>query len=159
MDYGINSSLVNEVLAFSKKPQVEEHSDISNRIIIINDLNQAEQLAYEEVFGEDEYSWKDIRELEMSEVWGNYYAMMEDKRPEGLEELLEIISDNLRESSLYNDFFDDVTADLNNCAINRAINGKNCSFFEDLFKIYQIGAIPCGWEGNYPEGRIVAYKK
>lgn len=33
----------------------------------------------------------------------------------------------------------DIVADLSNCAINRAINGKTSSFFEDIFKAYQYG--------------------
>ena len=151
------NNLVDEVLLFSKNPQVDEHQVISIRII--NDLEEAERLAYEEDFGEDEYNWKDLRELEMSEVWRKYYAISENKRHKGLEGISEIISVNLRESSFYSNFFNDVVADLNNCAISRVINGKSNSFFENLFEIYQFGAIPCGWEGNYPEGRIVAYKK
>ena len=94
----------------------------------------------------------------MSEVWSNYYGVSENERPKGLENLLEIISDNLRKSSFSSNFFNEVVADLNNCAINRAINGEISNFFEDLFEVYQSGAIPCGWKGNYPEGKIVAYK-
>ena len=157
MDCGMYNNLVDEILLFSENPQVDEHRDISNRII--NDLEKAERLAYEEDFGEDEYNWKDLRELEMSEVWRKYYAISENERRKGLDGILEVISVNLRESSFYSNFFNDVVADLNNCAISRAINGKSNSFFENLFEIYQFGAIPCGWEGNYPEGRIVAYKK
>lgn len=95
----------------------------------------------------------------MSEVWGIYYAMPENEKPKGLEELLEIIDDNVRKSSFkYSIFYNDVVADLTNCAINRAINGKSSSFVEELFEIYQLGAFPCGWDGDYPEGKIVAFK-
>ncbi|MGH1038809.1 hypothetical protein [Bacillus wiedmannii] len=159
MNYGEFNNLVEEVIQFSKKFQSELTNNISNEIVIINDIKKAEHLAYDEIFGENEYNWKDIRELEMSEVWGIYYAMPENEKPKGLEELLEIIADNVRKSSFkYSIFYNDVVADLTNCAINRAINGKSSSFFEELFEIYQLGAFPCGWNGDYPEGKIVAFK-
>ncbi|NMD71267.1 hypothetical protein HHO41_13265 [Bacillus sp. DNRA2] len=159
MNYGIFNILVEEVIQFSKNFQGALTNNASKKIVIIKDIKKAEHLAYEEIFGDDEYNWKDIRELEMSEVWGTYYAMSENEKPKGLEELLEIIADNLRKSSFkYSIFYNDVVADLTNCAINRAINGNSSSFFEELFEIYQFGAFPCGWDGNYPEGRIVAYK-
>ena len=159
MNYGEFNNLVEEVIQFSKKFQSELTNNISNEIVIINDIKKAEHLAYDEIFGEDEYNWKDIRELEMSEVCGIYYAMPENEKPKGLEELLEIIDDNVRKSSFkYSIFYNDVVADLTNCAINRAINGKSSSFVEELFEIYQLGAFPCGWDGDYPEGKIVAFK-
>lgn len=96
MNYGVFNNLVEEVIQFSKKFQSELTNNISNEIVIINDIKKAEHLAYDETFGEDEYNWKDIRELEMSEVWGIYYAMSENEKPKGLEELLEIIADNVR---------------------------------------------------------------
>ncbi|KAB7673112.1 hypothetical protein [Bacillus sp. B1-b2] len=159
MNYGVFNNLVEDVIQFSKNFQSQHSNNISNKINIINDIKKAEHLAYDEIFGEDEYNWKDIRELEMSEVWGIYYTMSENEKPKGLEELLEVIADNVRKSSFeYSIFYNDVVADLTNCAINRAINGKNSSFFEELFEIYQLGAFPCGWSGDYPEGKIIAFK-
>ena len=71
----------------------------------------------------------------MSEVWGIYYAMSENEKPKGLEELLEIIADNVRKSSFkYSIFYNDVVADLTNCAINRAINGKSSSFLKNCLR-------------------------
>ncbi len=75
-----------------------------------------------------------------------------------MEEILEVIATNVRKSSFNNIFFNEIVADLNNCAINRAINEKTKSFFENMFEVYQYGAIPCGWAGDYPKGKIIAYK-
>lgn len=159
MNYGVFNNLVEEVIQFSKNFQSEQTNRIPKNIIVIDDIKRAEHLAYDEIFGEEEYNWKDIRELEMSEVWGIYYSMTENEKPKGLEELLEIIADNVRKSSFKNSiFYNDVVADLTNCAINRAINGKSNPFFEKLFEIYQFGAFPCGWNDDYPEGKIVAFK-
>ncbi|MGH1049046.1 hypothetical protein [Bacillus sp. SRB_8] len=101
MNYGVFNNLVEEVIQFSKNFQSEPTNNISNKIVIINDIKKAEHLAYDEIFGEDEYNWKDIRELEMSEVWGIYYAMSENEKPKGLEELLEIMV-------LVQTFFEDI---------------------------------------------------
>ncbi|MER2010609.1 MAG: hypothetical protein ABS939_24565, partial [Psychrobacillus sp.] len=99
MNYGLFNNLVEEVIQFSKDFQSEQTNKFPQNIIIINDTKKAEHLAYEEIFGEEEYNWKDIREMEMSKVKGLYYAKSENEKPKGLEELLEIIADNVRKSS------------------------------------------------------------
>nr|WP_245831720.1 hypothetical protein [Oceanobacillus senegalensis] len=68
MDFGVFNNLVEEVIQFSKSFQSELTNNISDKFVIINDIKKAEHLAYDETFGEDEYNWKDIKELEMSEV-------------------------------------------------------------------------------------------
>lgn len=56
---------VQEVVDFSKDFQFSSLTKkLLNKIYIITDMRQAEFLAYEEVYGEDEYTWTDIRELE-----------------------------------------------------------------------------------------------
>lgn len=32
-----------------------------------------------------------------------------------------------------------------------------CVFYENVLKIYLAGQLPCGWDGKYPEGRIMVY--
>lgn len=32
-----------------------------------------------------------------------------------------------------------------------------CAFYENVLKIYLTGQLPCGWDGKYPEGRIMVY--
>ncbi|MGG4610742.1 hypothetical protein [Providencia sp. Me31A] len=34
---------------------------------------------------------------------------------------------------------------------------KKSLFFEQLIVIYELGHIPCGWEGNWPSGKIIVY--
>ena len=46
MDYGKYNNLVEEVILFSKNPLIKEQSNISNRIIIIDDFQVAEYLTY-----------------------------------------------------------------------------------------------------------------
>ncbi|KYD06490.1 hypothetical protein [Bacillus atrophaeus] len=160
MNFGQNHNLVEEVIDFSKsfKPIKSDH--ISNFTKIINDKEKAEYLAYEEVYGEDEYTWRDIREIEMSEVWERFYELEDDQKPKNIDALLNIFAENIRSASTdFNPFFEDIVADLNNCAINRAINGNTDNFFEKVFEIYKAGYFPCGWNGDYPNGGFIALKK
>lgn len=93
----------------------------------------------------------------MSEVWNKYYELVDDQKPQNLDMILDIFSENVRSATTeFNTIFEDIVADLNNCAINRAVNGKIDNFFEKLFKIYKAGYVPCGWDGDYPNGSFIA---
>jgi hypothetical protein len=59
----------------------------------------------------------------------------------------------------YADAREDIAADLQHCAMNRALHGLvPDSFWERVWEIYRQGAWPCGWEGEYPQGRIVIFQ-
>ncbi len=105
MNFGKYHNLVEEVIEFSKTFKPIKSVNVSNFTKIINDQKQAEYLAYEEVYGEDEYTWKDIREIEMSEVWGRFYELEDNQKPENIDSLLDIFSENIRSASTgYNAF-------------------------------------------------------
>ncbi|WP_176343922.1 hypothetical protein [Priestia aryabhattai] len=154
------NTLVEEVIELSKNyGQVSLEKEDVDKIQVIYDYGKAEYLAYEEVYGEEEYSWKDIRELEMSDVWERYYDLTDAEKTCELEEIVEVIAENLRQSlEGYDAFFEDIVADLNNCAISRAVNGTENNFFESIFKLHRSGYLPCGWSGDYPDGGIIAYR-
>lgn len=157
MKYGHYHNQVKEVIDFSKTFKAVASHDISYFTKIINDEEKAKYYAYEDVIGEDEYAWKDIKENEMSEVWGKFYELNDDQKPQNLDMLLKIFSENVRSATTeFNTFLEEIVADLNNCAINRAVNGKTDNFFEKLFKIYKAGYFPCGWDGDYPYGSFIA---
>ncbi|WP_069838565.1 hypothetical protein [Bacillus sp. F56] len=160
MNFGKYHNLVEEVIEFSKTLKPINSVNVSSFTQIINDQEKAEYLAYEEVYGEDEYTWKDIREIEMSEVWERFYELEDNLKPEDIDALLDIFSESIRHASTeFKTFFEDIVADLNNCAINRAINGNTNNFFEKVFEIYKAGYFPCGWNGDYPNGTFVVFKK
>lgn len=73
-----NYYLVEEVIDFLKIFKFIILNDICYFIKIINDKEKVKYYVYEEVFGEDEYMWKDIKENEMSEVWGEIYELNDD---------------------------------------------------------------------------------
>jgi len=104
-------------------------------------------------------AWKDIRELKMSDVWERYYDLTDAEKPRELEGIVEVIAGNLRQSLQgYDAFFEDIVADLNNCAVSRAVNGTKNNFFEIIFKLHRSGYLPCGWCGDYLDGGIIAYR-
>lgn len=57
----------------------------------------------------------------------------------------------------YIDIFEEIIGDLHMCALNRLVNGKVDNFYERIFEVYKLGGWPCGWEGEYPEGRVIVY--
>lgn len=99
MNFGKYHNLVEEVVEFSKTFKPINSVDVSNFTQIINDQEKAEYLAYEEVYGEDEYTWKDIREIEMSEVWERFYELEDNQKPENIDALLDIFSESIRHAS------------------------------------------------------------
>ncbi|HEB2439422.1 hypothetical protein BTTOUR_21525 [Bacillus thuringiensis serovar toumanoffi] len=52
---------------------------------------------------------------------------------------------------------EEVERDLEMCALNRLVNGKVDNFYEKVFKVYKMGGWPCGWKGEYMEGKMIIY--
>ncbi|MED1013141.1 hypothetical protein P4T54_27165 [Bacillus mycoides] len=160
MKYGIHTKLVEEVIRFANSMQDIQKTVVPEDVAIINDFIEAKKFAFYEIFGEDEYTWSDIRQIEMGKVKGKLYKLDPSQKPNGLEEVTEEIANGLRNqlTDSYSDFFENVVVDLRNCAINRAINGQSENFYEQIFNIYKAGGFPCGWKGDYPDnGKIIAY--
>ena len=40
---------------------------------------------------------------------------------------------------------------------NLAASGMPFQFFQRLLPAYEDGHLPCGWEGEYPQGRLVVF--
>jgi len=71
---------------------------------------------------------------------------------------LETVWADLRESnSLKDSLFSDIDADLFNCYLNNKYK-KNHPFWNMIEDAYFKGGWPCGWEGKYPEGKLVVFK-
>ena len=51
----------------------------------------------------------------------------------------------------------EIYEDLRSCIQSRKVCGYQHDFFERMFKIYELGGWPCGWEGKLTEGRFIAY--
>lgn len=57
-----------------------------------------------------------------------------------------------KENALDNEITDMVKRDLCWAAVEKALNKPG--FFTGLLDVYRDGHFPCGWEGDYPEGRF-----
>jgi len=160
--FGGNTTLVEEIIKSVEKMDLYKHNSIEiKNILIINDYEKAKFLAYDKQYkmnSENGYSWVDIRELVMSDVNGDKYKIKnynEFKKKINYIELT--IEKNLNIDKKYEETWDDAYADIVNCAICRAIYGKNNSLFEKLYNVYKSGGWPCGWEGDFPEGKLIVF--
>jgi len=61
------------------------------------------------------------------------------------------------EEGLKDSLFSDIDADLFNCYLNNKYK-KNHPFWNMIEDAYFKGGWPCGWEGKYPEGKLVVFK-
>ena len=158
MIYGKYTDLVNEVIEFAKVGQIFVPTATETAgITVVRNFEQALKMAKQQTYGDAEYLWTDIREMEMSRVKAVGYTIAEfaqskEKLAENIKLFTMFIRRRLDEQ--HRDLLDDVVADLYNCAVARAIQGNSPGFFETLLDVYKTGGWPCGWDGNYPQGRI-----
>jgi hypothetical protein len=163
IDIGKNSHFVIEVLDLidSKALLHPSNSTLSNGHII-DDLELAKFFAWDKVYGQDEFTWSDIRSEKMSEVWEIVY---EDENhihiDRKLSAVLEEVTSSLERQldTYHKELLDDIASDMKGCIYSRAFQGVNSTFFEKILTIYQDGGWPCGWHGDWPEGEISIYKQ
>lgn len=53
--------------------------------------------------------------------------------------------------------FDPLIGYLTYIIKHRAIEGVRLGYWETLYSVLKTGGCPCGWIGDYPEGRLVVY--
>lgn len=161
MKYGPNTELVDEVIEFAKSGQILSGDGQLGAWDIVNDFADARRIAWEAVVGNEELLWTDIREKEMSEVRGRS-CEIEDfgEYRDNLSPLLKTFTLYLRRQlpKQYQDILDDAIGDLYNCAFNRCVYGETDNFFETVFAAYRAGCWPCGWQGDYPSGRLRVFR-
>lgn len=128
---------------------------------IIHDFEQANFYAFEMMDFEGEMegmTWTDIRERQSSKVLGLLYKEPDYKRY--FKEILDMAvpeADEITYSEEALSIEDEIYEDLCLCIRCRRICGYRNIFFEGMFKIYELGGWPCGWEGKLTEGRFIAY--
>jgi hypothetical protein len=161
MNYGVFSKEVEEVVQFVKTGQLFKPSNkLPEGVAAIYSFEDAMDSAWNKTYGKAEYLWTDIREQEMRPIEKTLYEIPDrDVISDNLTACIETFYQHIRRQ-LPNDMMkilDDVLADLDNCAQARAAFGTASKFFETQFKIYRAGGWPCGWQGDYPEGKMLAY--
>lgn len=160
MNFGTNSLLIKEVMDLIKKRNILSSNQITNQgIVIIHDFNQAEMYAWSQDSDEVETVWEFVKSKETESIVDKIYnqGLVSEQ-----EEIFSFFSniENYSKDFIpfeYIDINEEVEGDLTMCALNRLVNGKTNNFYEKLFEVYQSGAWPCGWEGQYPKGNIIAF--
>ncbi|MBA4020313.1 MAG: hypothetical protein C0483_24390 [Pirellula sp.] len=160
MSFGENSELIDEVIAFAKGDGLLGSSEPkATSWEVVHNLDDAKRIAWETPIGDEELLWTDLREQQMAQVRSGTYGNarlsgIEDVLSEQLSTLTTLMERRLDDQ--HEELVNDVVGDLLNCAFNRAVNGTN-GFYEQLFDAYRAGGWPCGWDGNFPSGRLIVY--
>ena len=137
-------------------PICEDKCD--NEFKIIHDFEKADYYAFEEDYG-DEGNWTDLREG----IWAEVYSKMDDiennKELDISNRIYDVchppIPQYLNDEAI--EVYNEISGDLEFCLISRLISGKSNKFLENIFKAYLTGGWPCGWEGNFPKGKLIVY--
>ncbi|WP_199065711.1 hypothetical protein [Chitinimonas sp. BJB300] len=164
IDIGENTNLVLDVLNFLTSGNLLNPSGkayLSNGFI--DDLETAKSFAWEKFYGEDDYTWSDLRSEKMSEIWDVIYAEKEkyvevdNQISSLLDEISRVVQVQLDHQ--HKDLLDDIVSDIQSCLYSRAVFGKENFFFEQILFVYLNGGWPCGWKGNWPDGKLIGYFK
>ena len=164
MKYGENTKLVEEVIEYIQKRSLFDRNDIKlhellHDIEMIHDFDKAQELAWSQDLDVTQIVWDDMKSDESAKLLeGTYNPNMESKK----DMLYEVFSDNY---NYYQEFIsidhinilEEVERDLEMCALNQLVNGKLDNFYEKVFEVYKMGGWPCGWKGEYMEGKMIVY--
>lgn len=145
---------LSEVVTFAESgPLLRPPAPIEgDRMHVVYDFDEARDFAYRRYLtdADDALNWTDLREREAGQV---------DAGPEVeplWETFLAAIPPRLQEP--YDAVVDDIVADLFNVAASRAAFGPGDRLFDRVWDAYRRGGWPCGWEGDYPQGRLIVYQ-
>ncbi|EIT84460.1 hypothetical protein A374_15082 [Fictibacillus macauensis ZFHKF-1] len=159
MKFGKNTQLVEEVISFITNLQFFNNENLLNRdVVMVNQYERAQELALSQDLDEVENVWEDIKSSEGGEIIGQLYEHDLNSMERPIREIIQS-SENHPDDFVvqYIDIFEEIIGDLHMCALNRLVNGKVNNFYERIFEVYKLGGWPCGWEGEYPQGRIIVY--
>ncbi|MCB2357417.1 hypothetical protein [Clostridium estertheticum] len=158
-----NMKLVEEVIKTVIDMKLFSKKSLSNvDAIEINDYEKAEYLAYEnldyQIENENGYSWIDLRQLEMGRLESEKYKYENHSYfDEVMIKYKSMLLKSITIRKEYEESYDDIYSDLADCLICRGLYGDNDSLFEKMYIVYKSGGWPCGWRGNYPEGKLIAF--
>jgi hypothetical protein len=164
--FGKFTKEVEEVLAFANSDKLLSGGKLHEGIdgIVIRDVKEIPTDEDYEKHNDDRMLWRDILDNEAAVFCG-----IESETARGeysydrafLSNLVLQLTDTYREAfpkrykKRYLD--QDIPGVLVNIVHCRIVMGKDNKFYETLFKVFQSGGYPCGWQGNYPQGKLIAY--
>lgn len=160
--FKINDNLVKESLSLVESIRLftTKQNNVEG-IVEYDDFEKCKEFAYdydEYLIDEEYFTWQDIKDSQMASVkeevykYEDYKGINEELRKIGIKNISKIILSNECK-----EIWDDVYSDLINCIKTRAIEGKDNFFFEKIFEVYSSGGWPCGWEGNFPNGKMKVF--
>jgi hypothetical protein len=166
LKYGSNTEKVQDVLDFAcRGPILNGTAHLADKShVVVDDFDRAMCWARNQDIEEDgdegRLTWEDVRSEEMAKVHEKKYALLgfdpvEPEPGELLTALFECLSDTV--PPRYDAILNDVIGDLHGCAYARALDPAGNAFFERLLSIYRSGGWPCGWDGHYPDGKLVIF--
>jgi hypothetical protein len=126
--------------------------------LVVKDWAEAARWAYSQD-APPETIWLDLREQQSAKLNGRLYRDKADLKPEANRikaEFSDTVYPRLMKTPLQT-IVDDVLADLQSVAINRLLGGDVAPLLEEIFTAYRAGGWPCGWDGEYPLGRLVVF--
>jgi len=145
---------LSDILAFVESgPLLRPSAPIAgDGMHIVYDFDEARDCAYRRYLtdADDALNWTDLREREAGQIdggtevealWETFVAAIPPRVPEP-----------------YADVVDDIVADLFHAASSRAAFGEGDRLFDRMWSAYRQGGWPCGWEGAYPDGRLIVYQ-
>lgn len=142
----------------NKLDKISSGLPINHPCSVIEDLSDALDFATGQCLDGKE-DWTDLRENQSAEVLGQAYKI------DGGSELLDVIFKHWEsfEYSLPDRFItsganNEIEADFLFIAKSEKIKSISSSFFAMLLDFYKAGYWPCGWEGDYPNGKLLVHK-
>ncbi|MBP1994273.1 hypothetical protein [Paenibacillus eucommiae] len=88
--------------------------------------------------------------------WNNISKIVKTKY---LPVILSKIEKYAQEQQLKLEFIHSVRWDLHSAFMERFYEplGHGCNFYANLLEIYKAGHFPCGWDGDWPKGKLVIF--
>ena len=159
-DFGKNNQAVQWVLDFIESGKLLFAGELPKGIdaVIIHDLKKIPTDEDYEQYGEDTYVWRDIIEEEISEFFCikislDIHRFLSDLVIELERKYKKTFLRKYKKACLDKE----IPGLLGYIIQCRVVMGKKHKFFETLFEILKSGGYPCGWEGHYPEGKLIVY--
>ncbi len=155
MNYGPHDNLVQEVLEYLDSNDLLAAADnVPPTIVAIDDYEAAKEMAFRQFFGASKLSWSDIREAEMAEAMN---APDEGENYRLFDEFFDVVASKARFDSDYDEIANEIVSDILNVCYWRAVYGSTNGLFEQMLEVYRNGGWPCGWQGDWPGGQLVAF--
>lgn len=131
---------------FFDKPYVG--SSTSHRLIF--DMAEASEYSTDDS-GEKVEDWQSLLES-VTPAWPDMPRQIERKIIEVLDQMPQKNYSSVSNEALLNNMQGDISRLLHCYAF-----GDVRQLWKDVQQVYLDGGIPCGWEGNYPEGRMLVF--